>query len=114
MEVSFDLEGKTIRCLSLPYFLASKFAAFYSRGTKDPRTSKDMEDIAYILNHKMGLADEVLTSATEVKQYLQNCFRDILDDGIKQESILSNLYFEDQDLRFRKIINVLNIICNSV
>lgn len=112
--ISFDLEGKTIRCLSLPYFLASKFAAFYSRGTKDPRTSKDMEDIAYILNHRHGLAEEVLASDSEVKQYLQACFQDILYDKVKQEAILCNLYYEDQELRFRKIITELNIVCNSV
>ena len=112
--ISFDLEGKTIRCLSLPYFLASKFAAFYSRGNIDPRTSKDMEDIVYILNHREGLADEVLASESKVKQYLQACFQDILDDKVKQEAILGNLYFEDQELRFRKIITELNIICYSV
>jgi predicted nucleotidyltransferase len=111
--VQFDLDGRKIRCLSLPYFLASKFAAFYSRGTKDPRTSKDMEDIAYILNHRLGLAEEVLSSSEEVKQYLRGCFQDIIDDQVKQEAILGNLFFEDQDLRFNKIMNTLKQICHG-
>jgi hypothetical protein len=109
--VHFELDGKTIRCLSLLYFLASKFAAFYDRGTKDPRTSKDMEDIGYILNHKMALAEEVLMSEAAVKQYLKDCFQDILHDDVKQEAILANLFFEDQELRFNKIMNTLKQIC---
>ena len=109
----FDLDGKTIRCLSLPYFLASKFAAFYGRGTKDPRTSKDMEDITYILNHKIGLADEVLASEPDVKLYLRDCFQDILHDAGKQEAILANLFYEDQSLRFNKILNALKQICDG-
>lgn len=112
--VQFDLDGKKIRCLSLPYFLASKFAAFYNRGAKDPRTSKDMEDIVYILNHRMGLAEEVLGSEVAVKQYLRDCFQDIIDDSVKQEAILGNLFFEDQDLRFNKIMNTLKQICNGI
>lgn len=112
--VQFELDGKIIRCLSLPYFLASKFAAFYNRGTKDPRTSKDMEDIVYLLNHTMGLAEAVIASEIEVKQYLQRCFQDILDDEVKQEAVLGNLYHEDQALRFKKIISNLKHICIAV
>ena len=112
--VQFDLDGKKIRCLSLPYFLASKFAAFYSRGIKDPRTSKDMEDIVFILNHRLGIEDEVLKSREEVKEYLRGCFQDIIDDPRKQEAILGNLYHEDQDLRFNKIMTTLKNICNRL
>ena len=112
--VQFDLDGKTIRCLSLPYFLASKFVAFYNRGTKDPRTSKDMEDIVYILNHRMGLAEEVLGSEANVKQYLRDCFQDLLHDEVKQEAILANLFYEDQNLRFNKILNTLKQICDGI
>lgn len=108
--VKFDLDGKSIRCLSLPYFLASKFAAFYNRGSKDPRTSKDMEDIVYILNHRMGLAEEVIATEPDVKFYLRDCFQDILHDAAKQEAILANLFFEDQDIRFSKILNTLKKI----
>jgi predicted nucleotidyltransferase len=112
-QVQFDLEGKIIRCMSLPYFLASKFAAFYNRGTKDPRISKDMEDIVYLLNHSMGLPSEILASEAAVKLYLKDCFQDILHDAVKQEAILGNLYFEDQEIRFNKILNTIKKICDN-
>jgi hypothetical protein len=70
-----------------------------------------MEDIGYILNHKMALAEEVLMSEAAVKQYLKDCFQDILHDDVKQEAILANLFFEDQELRFNKIMNTLKQIC---
>jgi hypothetical protein len=112
--VQFDIDGKKISCLSLPYFLASKFAAFYSRGINDPRTSQDMEDIAYILNHRSGLVEEVFASQIDVKQYLRASFQDIIDDPTKQEAILGNLFFEDQELRFKKIMNALKQICHGL
>jgi predicted nucleotidyltransferase len=112
--VEFNVEGKVIRCLSLPYFLASKFSAFYDRGAEDPRTSKDMEDIAYLLNYTSDLAITILESETEVRAYLNECFQDILSDDTKQEAILGNLYYENQAYRFAQIINTLNQVCNGI
>ena len=42
--------GQTIYILPLAYFLASKLEAFYNRGAKDPRFSKDLEDIVALLS----------------------------------------------------------------
>lgn len=44
MDMYLD-DQTTIRCFSLPYFLASKWEAFKGRGKNDYRTSKDFEDI---------------------------------------------------------------------
>jgi len=49
--IHFKVDEIEINCLSLPYFLATKFTAFYDRGAKDPRTSHNFEDIVYLLNH---------------------------------------------------------------
>ncbi|MFT6970641.1 MAG: putative nucleotidyltransferase [Roseivirga sp.] len=45
------LDEMEISLMPLPYFLASKFDAFFNRGSKDPRTSHDFEDIVYILTY---------------------------------------------------------------
>jgi hypothetical protein len=42
--------GETIFILPLAYFLATKLEAFYNRGVKDPRFSKDLEDIVALLS----------------------------------------------------------------
>lgn len=112
--VQFNIDDTTINCLSLPYFLATKFAAFYDRGGRDPRVSKDFEDIVYLLNYTKNLIPEIGKSDTEVKDYLISCFNDILSDSMKQEAIISNLYHEDQDYRYNKIIEKLKQICHGV
>lgn len=105
--VTFELDGLKIKCLSLPYYMASKFTAFYGRGIKDPRTSQDFEDIVYLLQYTSSVKQEILDSEDEVKKYLADCFKDILNDQVKQEAILGNLYFEDQELHFQKILRQL-------
>ncbi|WP_417601451.1 nucleotidyl transferase AbiEii/AbiGii toxin family protein [Owenweeksia hongkongensis] len=62
--ISFD--NQTIRVLSLPYFLATKFTAFANRGSKDPRRSHDFEDIVYILDNRTDLIEITLQAPNEV------------------------------------------------
>jgi hypothetical protein len=110
--ISFAMDDVEIRCLSLPYYLATKFTAFYDRGISDPRTSHDFEDIVYLLNYTTDWLTQIITSDDEVKQYLIKCFSDILMDSAKQEAILGNLFHEEQDYRFSKIINQLRQVCH--
>ncbi|MBL4658012.1 MAG: nucleotidyl transferase AbiEii/AbiGii toxin family protein [Flavobacteriales bacterium] len=105
--VKFQLDEVQISILPLAYFLATKFTAFYSRGSSDPRASHDFEDIVYLLNHTSNLKDQILESGKNAQDYLKKSFRDILQDDRKQEAILGNLYFEDQAARMEKIIDVL-------
>lgn len=112
--ITFDVDGVIIKCLSLPYYLATKLSAFYDRGNKDPRTSKDFEDIVYLLNYTSNLGEQVLTANHEVRDYLIKCFQDILNDKVKQEAILGNLFYEEQDYRYNKIITLLKQICNGI
>ena len=112
--ISFTIDDVEIKCLSLPYYLATKFTAFYNRGISDPRTSHDFEDIVYILNYTTDWATQIITSDDKVKQYLTKCFSDILMDSTKQEAILGNLFYEEQDYRFNKIINQLKQVCHAL
>lgn len=102
--VSFKLDEIEIKCLSLPYYLASKFTAFYNRGATEPRTSHDFEDIVYLLNYTTNLVEQIKIADDEVRAYLIKSFSDILSDSVKQEAILVNLFYEDQDLRYKNII----------
>ncbi len=109
-----QLDEITIHILPLPYFLASKFEAFYDRGITDPRTSHDFEDIVYLLNYTSDLKLQIQASEAELKQYLIERFADILADNTKQEAILGCLYHEDQSVRFTNIISLLNEIIHSI
>ena len=109
-----NLDGIDINILPLPYFLATKFSAFYDRGGKDPRTSHDFEDIVYILNHTSNIDDLILETEKDVQLYLKEAFLKILDDTTLHESIIGNLYYENQMVRFDKIINKLKEITNVI
>lgn len=112
-QVNFSVDSVTIHCFSLPYYLATKFTTFYDRGSKDPRTSKDFEDIVYLLNYTSDFEKQVLTAEAQVKEYLILCFKDIMEDPVKQEALLGNLFHENQNYRFNKIITRLKQICKE-
>lgn len=61
------LEELTIRLLPLPYFLATKFDAFFDRGVNDVFASRDFEDIVYLFNHVSDIEGQVLNSEAMVK-----------------------------------------------
>ena len=49
-------DGTTIRVLTVPYFLGTKFEAHRHRGG-DMRTSKDFEDIVHLLDSRLHLVE---------------------------------------------------------
>lgn len=109
-----ELDGIEIRLLPLSYFLATKFSAFYDRGGKDPRTSHDFEDIVYLLNHTSNIKELILESDKKVKQFLKEACENILGDSVIQEAIIGNLFYEDQTLRYKRIIKLLEEISNAI
>ncbi len=110
-----DVDGQKIQILPLSYFLASKLEAFNDRGSKDPRTSQDFEDIVYILDNRKDIVDDMFKySDDEVKQYLRREFIEIQKDKLKQEAIMSNLSYENRDIRFQQIIDKLNLITDAL
>jgi len=109
-----NLDGIDIKVLPLPYFLATKFSAFYNRGGKDPRTSHDFEDIVYILNHTSNIKEQILASDKDVQKFLKEAFLKIIKDSYLQEAIIGNLYYENQMARFEKIMNNLKEITNVI
>jgi len=108
--IHFKVDEIEINCLSLPYFLATKFTAFYDRGAKDPRTSHNFEDIVYLLNYTSHWVEQILSAPNDVKNYLIHCFSDVLSDRVKQEAILGHLFYEDQERRYKKIIDKITQI----
>ena len=107
------IEDQEIRILPLSYFLATKFSAFHDRGAKDPRTSKDFEDITYILDNRMDLIEQILNSPEDVRQYLKEEFQNILKDDSLLEAITANLFYETQVNRSKKIIEKIKTIVST-
>jgi predicted nucleotidyltransferase len=112
--ITKQIDELTIRLLPLPYFLATKFSAFFDRGGNDPRTSHDFEDIVYLLNHTSDITEQVISSESRLKSFLKDAFLKIINDRMYQEAVIGNLFHEQQTERFNKIIAALIQICNSI
>ena len=104
------IEEQIIQILPLPYFLATKFAAYSDRGKNEPRTSHDFEDIVYVLDNRTDITDHIMAAPNDVKPYLINEFESILKDKAKQEAILGNLFYETRDERFVMMMQKLKTI----
>jgi hypothetical protein len=69
--VEFALpSGRIIRMVTAPYFLATKLAAFKSRGRGDFMMSHDMEDFIAVLDGRPELLDELQTIDGPLRKYL--------------------------------------------
>lgn len=75
-----NLGEEQIKIFSPPYFLASKLEAFLSRGNLDGRTSKDFEDIVFVLQNRISIWSELVDSDTEVFEYLKHTFANLMSN----------------------------------
>lgn len=71
--------GITIRLISAPAFMATKFVAFEDRGNRDFLASHDLEDIINLIDGRPELIDEVAHSPTELRSYIAVQCRTLLD-----------------------------------
>ena len=87
-----DLE---VRILPVAYFLATKFAAYHSRGG-NPLTSHDFEDVIYITDNRLHLIEEIADAPEEVRKFLQQEYRQILDSRYRDENLAAHLSEPDR------------------
>lgn len=86
--INYNLEvGSVIKYFSLPYFFASKWEAYLGRGKGDYRTSKDFEDIVYVLENVDDFEEQIKAAPTNVLGYLKEeiskvMFIDAFEEGI--------------------------------
>lgn len=108
------LDEMEISLMPLPYFLASKFDAFFNRGSKDPRTSHDFEDIVYILTYTSDLTQKIMEAEDSVRNYLKESFGKIESNKLYQEAIVGNLYADQLDEAFEMIMAKVSTITNGI
>ncbi len=102
-----------IRIFSSPYFIASKFEAFRSRGANNIRESHDFEDIVYILSYRKEVINEIYQSNQEVKIYLSSIFKSLITNPSIDEIVSYSLPYSislDKILLVMKNISDINII----
>lgn len=96
------------------YFLATKFAAYNSRGRNEPKTSHDFEDIVYVLDNRTDVTQQLLRSPQDVRPFLKSEFESMLADKSKHEAISGNLFYETRDGRFIMIMEKLKATINGI
>lgn len=110
IEISKDVY---IKILPSPYFLATKFEAFKDRGKNDYYGSHDYEDIIYLLDNRLNIVEEVLSSEEDVKRYIQNEL-EVLRNHRHYEEILSiHIHPLFRDERFKMLLEKIDTILNS-
>ncbi len=103
--VSIALEGGlSLKHLSAPYFLATKFEAFKDRGGNDVFLSHDLEDIMTVVEGRLNLVAEVEAAVDLVRQHIArsvvgllglpafaNALPGLLSDPEQEISVLARL-----------------------
>ena len=62
--------GKVIKVLTAPHFIATKFEAFNGRGNNDYLASHDIEDILTVISGRHELVEEIKFCDQELKGYI--------------------------------------------
>ncbi len=68
-------------CASAPCFIATKFEAFFNRGKGNYLESKDIEDIIAVVDGREELANEILLSSPEIRQFVRAAFGELLENS---------------------------------
>lgn len=79
--------GQSIRTLTPPHFLSTKFEAFHGRGQGDYWASHDMEDIVCVIDGRAEIVAEVAGSEASLRQYLQAEFATLYADPMFAEAV---------------------------
>jgi len=80
-------ENKFVKILAAPYLIATKLEAFKTRGRNNGIISKDFEDIVYVLENRDVIWDEFRQANADVKNYLKEEFRRLMDSEDFEEWI---------------------------
>ena len=107
-------EDIEVQVLPLPYFLASKMDAFFDRGITDVYSSHDLEDIVYLFNYGTRIVDQILTSDSEVRNYLVQSINKIVEDERIMNALPGYLSFYDADERMEIITDKMKAIGNGL
>ena len=85
----------TIRAISAPAFLATKWQAFRERGADDPFLSHDLEDIITVVAGRQSVTAEVAASADEARQFIAEATRTFLAirGPTKSSRVVSRMHF---------------------
>lgn len=102
-----ELEGLGVYVLPIPYYVASKFDAYLSRGENNPRTSHDFEDIVWLFDQVPEGLSEFEHAPAELTDFLAPFFELMCTDAQWREAVLVHLPYTTRNERFDNLISIL-------
>ncbi len=84
-------DGLMIKSINAPYFLATKFEAFKTRGNNDVLMSHDYEDIISVVAGRINIVDKVALANVELRKKLKEEFMLILDNDQFEPTLPSHV-----------------------
>lgn len=100
-------DGLTIRLLTAPYFLATKFEAFKGRGNDDLLASRDIEDICILLDGRSEVVEEIYLGNQSLKDYLSFSCRCLKNNQDYEYMIQGNLNDRQRQQRVKRVVNAI-------
>ena len=112
--MTFKLEDVEIKLLPLPYFLATKFDAFFDRGIEDVYASKDLEDLVYLFNHTSSIVEQITVAPEDVRLYLCNAVHSLITDATTMGAIPGHLFYENMEEKYQAIKQKFKELANEL
>ncbi len=103
-----------IKSISAPYFLATKFEAFKTRGNNDLWSSHDYEDIISVIAGRINLVEEVVIASPELREHLKEEFRRLLQNDQFEPTLPGHVNDGPATMQnVQVVINRINQIVNG-
>lgn len=112
--MTVTLEDVMIKLLPLPYFVATKFDAFFDRGVKDVYASKDLEDLVYLFNHTSTIVEDLTVAPDDVRLYLSEAVNRLKNDDSAIAAIPGHLFYENMEEQYQEIKQKLEVLSNEL
>ena len=93
--------------------MATKFEAFKGRGSGDYRTSHDFEDIIYVLDNRINIVKEILSSDENVRTFIQNEFMAVYNNPHATEIISAQIHPLAVEYRFPIVLEKIKKIISQ-
>lgn len=83
--------GLSIRRITAPAYLATKWEAYRSRGAGDPMTSHDLEDVITLVTGRQGIVEEIEAMPPEPRAFVAEATRGFLAGPWAEEIVAGNI-----------------------
>ena len=105
--------GPSIAHIDAPHFLATKLAAFRSRGEGDYLASSDLEDVVVVIDGRASIEQELSAGSAELRSFIASELKTLLAERYFLEALPGYFAGEDADgRRTRLLMDRLQSIAN--